>query len=624
MRQSINTLIIILAFIFVNLFASFGAQPVVLDKLEDYVIGGQYIEIFEDQTNSFSFSDILNGKSDFKSVQGNYLATNNTESTYWVRFKVESFSKEKRKWVLEILDSRQDTVILYEPNGANDYTTSIAGIQGGFSNRQYKHKNFVFELSLNNPQSKYYYLKFKSSPITSLLFKIRTVKDFAQYGLNEYYMLGLYYGILAMMAFYSLFVYLTTREKVYLFYILYILSWMYYSMIRDGTGYQYIWPDVNFISTMGFYISKPLLLGAFLGYCLEFLSFASYPKLRNITIGLLIFYFLYYLAENIFDFSFLDNLFFLVPFLIIFYVSVMNYRAGYKPARYFLIGNSIVVFCIIVANLRDSGLLEMIVHIDLVAIIAVYSTNIGMVLEIMILSFALADRVKFLKIEREKTQLELIHQLNENQRLSEKVNRELEEKVTERTQVIEEKSQLLEEANLKLIHQSEKINQMNALLDIDNWNLKKSLIEEKESRIKLKDISFEEFMQVYPNDTTCFKYLEELKWPEGFACIKCGNIKFGKGINVFSRRCTRCRYDETITTNTIFYRCKFPINKALYIVATINRYGEDMSITELSNKLELRNATCWAFVKKVLKVRKKSKYDSIPDEKKLAFLVLNV
>ncbi|MFL5729585.1 MAG: transposase, partial [Cytophagaceae bacterium] len=270
-----------------------------------------------------------------------------------------------------------------------------------------------------------------------------------------------------------------------------------------------------------------------------------------------------------------------------------------------------------------SGLLEMIVHIDLVAIIAVYSTNIGMVLEIMILSFALADRVKFLKMEKEKTQQQLIHQLHENQRLSEKVNRELEQKVTERTQVIEEKSKLLEVANLKLIEQSEKINQMNALLDIDNWKLKKSLIEEKESRIKLKDISFEEFMQVYPNDTTCFKYLEELKWPEQFVCIKCGNTKYGKGINVFSRRCTRCRYDETITTNTIFYRCKFPINKALYIVATINRYGEDISITELSNKLELRNATCWAFVKKVIKVRKKSKYDSIPDEKKLAFLILN-
>ncbi|HXA02456.1 MAG TPA: 7TM diverse intracellular signaling domain-containing protein, partial [Cytophagaceae bacterium] len=496
MRQLIKLLTIGLTFLLSSISYSHGAVPVMLDKLEDYLIGGQYIEVLEDKSHSFSFSDILNGRQAFKSVEGNYFATMNTESIYWIRFKVEALPKERRKWVLEILDSRQDTVVLYEPNGDHNYTAAIAGIEGGFSNRQYKHKNFVFELSLNNPGGKYYYLKFKSSPVTSLLFKIRTTQDFTEYGLNEYYLLGLYYGILAMMAFYSLFVYLTTREKVYLFYILYILSWMYYSMIRDGTGFQYIWPGVNFISTMGFYISKPLLLGAFVMYCLEFLTFSSYPKLRNITIGLLVFYFVYYLAETLLDFSFLDNLFFLVPFLIIFYISLMNYRAGYKPARYFLIGNSIVVFCIIVANLRDSGLLEMIVHIDLVAIIAVYSTNIGMVLEIMVLSFALADRVKFLKIEREKTQQELIHQLHENQRLSEKVNRELEEKVTERTQVIEEKSQLLKEANLKLIHQSEKINQMNALLDIDNWNLKKSLIEEKESRIKLKDISFEEFMQV--------------------------------------------------------------------------------------------------------------------------------
>ena len=44
---------------------------------------------------------------------------------------------------------------------------------------------------------------------------------------------------------------------------------------------------------------------------------------------------------------------------------------------------------------------------------------------------------------------------------------------------------------------------MNARLDLDNWKLKKSIIEEKESRIKFKEISFEEFRQVYPNENVC-------------------------------------------------------------------------------------------------------------------------
>jgi len=104
--------------------------------------------------------------------------------------------------------------------------------------------------------------------------------------------------------------------------------------------------------------------------------------------------------------------------------------------------------------------------------------------------------------------------------------------------------------------------------------------------------------------------------------MKCGNIKFGKGINPFSRRCTKCRYDETVTTHTIFHKCKFPINKALYIVAMINRQGEDVSFTELARELQLRNATCWSFSQKVLKIRNTNKYASLSDEDKLKFLIL--
>ena len=33
-----------------------------------------------------------------------------------------------------------------------------------------------------------------------------------------------------------------------------------------------------------------------------------------------------------------------------------------------------------------------------------------------------------------------------------------------------------------------------------------------------------EFQRVFPDDAACARYLEQLRWPEGFACSKCGNI----------------------------------------------------------------------------------------------------
>jgi hypothetical protein len=275
-----------------------------------------------------------------------------------------------------------------------------------------------------------------------------------------------------------------------------------------------------------------------------------------------------------------------------------------------------VLFSLILEQLRDAGFLDVLLKNDTLAIIAVYSTNISMVLEIIILSFAMADRVRFLKIEKEKTQQLLIEQLYKTQEVNERVNQELDIKVKERTV-------LLEEANQKLKAQAEEINKMNTLLDKDNWSLKKNLIEQKESRIALKDANYEDFLQVYPDEASALKYMENLKWEKGYSCVKCGNTKYGTGKNIFSRRCTKCRHDETVTANTLFNKCKFPINKALYIVTIINRDGEEVSITDLSHQLDLRYATCWAFAKKVLENRNKPKYNTTPNDHKLTFLILD-
>ena len=171
--------------------------------------------------------------------------------------------------------------------------------------------------------------------------------------------------------------------------------------------------------------------------------------------------------------------------------------------------------------------------------------------------------------------------------------------------------------------QAEEIKAMNAILDKDNWKLKKNVIEEKEARISLKQINFEEFGLVYPDDTAVNRFIEEIKWDNGYTCNKCGNVKYGKGATLFSRRCTKCRHDESITSCTAFHKCKFDIRKALYITVMINRYGDNVFITDISRELEMRNATCWKFVQKLLAVTQTKEYEKLKDDDKLKYLILN-
>lgn len=95
------------------------------------------------------------------------------------------------------------------------------------------------------------------------------------------------------------------------------------------------------------------------------------------------------------------------------------------------------------------------------------------------------------------------------------------------------------------------------------------------------------------------KLLADCKWSNGFVCRKCGNTNYCKGKKPYSRRCTRCKAEESATAHTIFHRCKMPLTEAIAL-AKIVCAQPSISSYELSRQLEKRQMTCWKFKAKVM------------------------
>ena len=91
-----------------------------------------------------------------------------------------------------------------------------------------------------------------------------------------------------------------------------------------------------------------------------------------------------------------------------------------------------------------------------------------------------------------------------------------------------------------------------------------------------------------------------MKWPGGFKCERCDYTHYCKGKLDRTRQCTKCGYQATPTSNTLFHKVKFPILKALYIVYFVATNKQGISSTELSRKLGLRQKTCQSFKRKVM------------------------
>ena len=114
-----------------------------------------------------------------------------------------------------------------------------------------------------------------------------------------------------------------------------------------------------------------------------------------------------------------------------------------------------------------------------------------------------------------------------------------------------------------------------------------------------QDISEATLEELFRSDEKCLEFLATLKWADGFTCRKCGNTNSCAGKAPFSRRCTKCKAEESATSGTIFHHCKFAIHKAFFIAYTVCKGKEEISTYEYARRLALRQMTCWNFKTKI-------------------------
>jgi hypothetical protein len=113
------------------------------------------------------------------------------------------------------------------------------------------------------------------------------------------------------------------------------------------------------------------------------------------------------------------------------------------------------------------------------------------------------------------------------------------------------------------------------------------------------ELDDKELEELFNSEDKCYEFLADLKWSNGFTCRKCGNTNYCSGKTPYSRRCTKCKTEESSAAGTIFHNCKFPIRKAFYIAYSVCRGKEDISTYEFARRLSLRQMTCWNFKTKI-------------------------
>ncbi|MFA5974438.1 MAG: transposase [Lentimicrobiaceae bacterium] len=120
-------------------------------------------------------------------------------------------------------------------------------------------------------------------------------------------------------------------------------------------------------------------------------------------------------------------------------------------------------------------------------------------------------------------------------------------------------------------------------------NLKELVGKLETNRFRETPVSQEEYLEL----------LATAKWADGFVCRSCGNTRYCRGRTPFSRRCTRCKRDESATAHTIFHHCRINLPLAFEIASMVCSTPA-IPASEISQVMETRHMTCLNFKKRIL------------------------
>ncbi len=315
-----------------------------------------------------------------------------------------------------------------------------------FSNRYLQRGNAVLKIGT---QPALIYMKVKTHSSFYLPVNVSSLPSLKNMSYKLDVFKGLTLGIMLAMLLYNLFIFFLVKDRLYLYYCLYVLATIWTFSHINGLWF-FAWSDYSFLNRfLGIQVTA--LTAALFSF--RFLNSRQLtPRLYRVMLVLVVVIILMipieYLDIQPFTNNFLQ-LFIALSSFVLFGAGISAYLQGNKSAKYyalawvfFLAGAVITLLCFV-------GWVPY-------NFLTINAAVIGACIENLFLSFALANRINIYREESAQAQALAFQRLEENERLVREQNRGLEEKVHERTTELETSLDVLKATQNQLI-QSEKL-----------------------------------------------------------------------------------------------------------------------------------------------------------------------
>lgn len=443
-----------------------------------------------------------------------------TYKAYWFRFAIDNPTEKPQQRLLELPRPFLDDVRLFHLVDGQVRTRYALGDEQPFAQRVVQHQNFVMPLTLE-PGRQEMYLRIASSGTIEAPLRLWEPAAFYEAAAREHLLAGAVLGMLVVMIVYNLFVFLSTRDVNYLYYIAFVSSYLLFWATLWGYAFAYLWPNEIrwnseavpvFIATAC--ISACLFASSFLK--LKRFSRPAYLSVKVLAwmnVGLLLasFYVPYQLIIRV------NSIMILVVAVVALGIGYWRWWRGAQFARFYCLAWTSVLVGVCVLTIGKFGILPANFWTD-------NASQIGILMLVVLLSFTLADRIntdRSLRIDAQAIALAHARKARESQRAlmesTAQANRELESRVRSRTDELNDALAKLQVVNAEL----QRLSHTDGLTQVGNrayFDLALASEHKRASRLKqplaLMLFDIDHFKSIndtwgHPAGDACLRYLAD-------------------------------------------------------------------------------------------------------------------
>ena len=313
-----------------------------------------------------------------------------TKSPYWLRLSINNQTPLSLNLIAALEYSQLDDVVFYVFSGKQQIHAFKTGDTRPFYPREVDHPNMLLRFNLEAEQIKTLYIRVQTNGSMILPLQIWRENIYFAAAAKEQKFHFFFYGCLTVIILINLAVFLTLREKLYIYYALAIAGYLLFFASILGYSFQHLYPQSPTIHSRALLVSMPILAFFSVLFCREFLKTKSHsPKLDVALRALMYFEIFNFFAALLFSYniaimiSAISAFFF---FTILFAAGPITWMTGSRAGVFFTIAWSPLTIGVLATAGRSLGFFPE-------NFLTQYAMQIGSGLEAFILTLALADRL---------------------------------------------------------------------------------------------------------------------------------------------------------------------------------------------------------------------------------------